>query len=64
VNLRPKLFERVELARRPRQLVVELGQNLLLDLLDGQLDVGRLLLIDWNRDRFGLARGHADQALL
>ena len=33
-----QLGQRVELARRARELVVELGQHLLLDLLDRDLD--------------------------
>ncbi len=38
LDVRAQLRERVELARGPRQLVVDLGQHLLVDVLDGDRD--------------------------
>src|SRR5256886_3900483 len=42
-----ELVERVELGGGARELVIELGQHLLLDLLDDGLDLDRLRLAAW-----------------
>ena len=60
LDLGAQLGERVELARGTRELVVELGQHLLLDLLDGHAD--RLLRVvrELELDLLRLARVEPD----
>src|SRR6266545_6640361 len=64
LDVLPQLRERVELARRARELVVELGQQLLLDLLHRYGDGLGRVVGELERDLLRLAGAHADDALL
>ena len=57
-------LERVELACRAGELVVELRQHLLADLLDRDVDVRGRLVRELVGDALGLARGGADERRL
>ena len=59
-----QLAERVELAGRAGELVVELRQHLLADLLDGDVDVRGRLVRELVGDALGLAGGSADERRL
>ena len=59
-----QLGERVELARRARELVVELRQHLLVDVLDRDRDCGARLVGELVVDLLGLPHARADQRRL
>ena len=61
LDARAQLGERVELARGARELVVELGQHLLLHLAHGHLDGRARPVGQRDRDLLRLAGGRADE---
>ena len=64
LDVRAQLGERVELARRARQLVVDLRQHLLVDVLDGDRDGGVGLVGEVVRDLLRLPDARADEGRL
>src|SRR5919197_1927941 len=64
LDLLAQLGQRLELARRAREVVVERRKHLLLDLLDGGLDRRRRVVRELGLDRLRLADRHSDEPLL
>src|SRR3954471_5171080 len=64
LDVAAQLGERLELTCRTRELVVDLGELLLLDLLDGERHRLALLALQLERDLLRVAGVHADDARL
>ena len=64
LEVRAQLGQRVELARRARELVVDRREDLLLHLLERDLDGALLAICEFEFDLLGLARRHPEDPLL